>query len=155
MKISLVVIGKTDNKNTSAIVEDYLARINRYIDCRMVVIPDVKRTMSAELQKQAEATALLKYLKSDDYLVLLDENGTQFTSREFSVYLNKRMVSACKNLVFVVGGPYGFAEQIYALARDKISLSAMTFSHQMVRAIFTEQLYRAFSILNNEPYHHD
>ncbi|HPG74003.1 MAG TPA: 23S rRNA (pseudouridine(1915)-N(3))-methyltransferase RlmH [Bacteroidales bacterium] len=157
MKITLLYIGKTDKKELLDLCEMYYARISKYISFQPVTIPDIKnsKNMSIEQVATLEGNEIIKKLKPTDYLVLLDENGKETTSRDFAVYLNKRMVSGCRNLCFVIGGAYGFSDEVYAAAHDRLSLSKMTFSHQLVRLIFAEQLYRAFSILANEPYHHD
>lgn len=157
MNIELIVIGKTDQQEVAALVEQYAKRVNHY--CRFIVttIADVKNTrnMAASRQKQLEGEMILKLITEGDWLVLMDERGRQFTSMEYADWLQKRMLSGVKRLVIVIGGPYGFSDQVYQRANEKISLSKMTFSHQIVRAIFAEQLYRAFTILNNEPYHHE
>ena len=123
----------------------------------MEVIPDIKnvKNLSESQQKEKEGELILKSMQPGDYLVLLDEKGKDFTSMQFSAYIEKKMHSVPKRLVFVVGGPYGFSEAVYNAAKEKISLSKMTFSHQMIRLIFIEQIYRAMTILNNEPYHHE
>lgn len=156
MNIELIVVGKTDSKEVAKLVEEYKNRIGFYTRFGISVIPDVKntRSMSEAQQKRAEGECILKLLQTSDYVVLMDERGTQPTSEEFAEWLQKRMVSGCKRMVFVIGGPYGFSEEVYGRADGKIALSKMTFSHQIVRAIFAEQLYRAFTIINNEPYHH-
>lgn len=156
MNIELIVVGKTDSKEVAHIVDEYKGRIGFYTRFGITVIPDVKntRSMSEAQQKKAEGEAILKLIQTSDYVALLDEKGLQPTSEEYADWLQKRMASGCKRLVFVIGGPYGFSEEVYARANGKIALSKMTFSHQIVRAIFTEQLYRAFTIINNEPYHH-
>lgn len=157
MNIELIVVGKTDSKEVAAIVENYTKRINFYNRFTITYIPDIKNTknLSEAQQKSAEGDAILKSITDGDCLVLLDEKGAEFRSTEYAQWLQKRMNSGVKRLVFVIGGPYGFSEAVYARANDKISLSRMTFSHQIVRAIFTEQLYRAFTIIRNEPYHHE
>lgn len=157
MNIELIVVGKTDSKEVAAIVENYTKRINFYNRFTITYIPDIKNTknLSEAQQKSAEGEAILKGITDGDCLVLLDEKGAEFRSTEYAQWLQKRMNSGVKRLVFVIGGPYGFSEAVYARANDKISLSRMTFSHQIVRAIFTEQLYRAFTIIRNEPYHHE
>lgn len=157
MNIELIVIGKTDSAEVEALVAMYAKRINRYCKFAMTTIADVRNTrnMAASRQKQLEGEAILKNIVDGDFLVLMDERGAQYTSIEFSQWLQKRMLSGVKRLVLVIGGPYGFSEEVYARADQKISLSKMTFSHQIVRAIFAEQLYRAFTILHNEPYHHE
>ena len=156
MNVELIVVGKTDSKEVAALVEEYEGRIGFYTRFGITIIPDVKntRSMSEQQQKKSEGEAILKLLQPSDYVTLLDERGMQPTSEEFADWMQKRMASGCKRLVFIIGGPYGFSEEVYGRAAGKIALSKMTFSHQIVRAIFTEQLYRAFTIINNEPYHH-
>ena len=156
MKITLIVIGKTDNNNLLLLMEDYTKRLGFYISFEVEVILDIKnaKSLSETLQKKMEGEEILKRTSTADVLILLDEKGKTYTSEEFSEFLQKKMNSGLKNLVFVIGGPYGFSEEIYQRANGKISLSSMTFSHQMVRLFFVEQLYRAFTILRNEPYHH-
>ena len=157
MKILLLAIGKTDEKYLETGIQKYMDRIVHYAPFEMKLLPDLKnrKNLGFEQQKQAEGEWLLAELQPGDGLVLLDENGKQFTSREFSSLLDRKITNGPKRLVFVIGGPYGFSQAMYQRAQDSISLSAMTFSHQMVRLIFVEQLYRAFSILRGEPYHHD
>lgn len=156
MKITLLAIGKTDNKQLQTLIDDYTKRLGFYISFEMVVINDVKnaKNMSEPLQKQAEGEEILKRISTADILILLDEKEKTFTSEGFSEFLQKKMNSGLKNLIFVIGGPYGFSEEVYSRANGKVSLSTMTFSHQMVRLFFIEQLYRGFTILRNEPYHH-
>ena len=156
MNVELIVVGKTDSKEVNSLVEEYKGRIGFYTRFVITIIPDVKntRSMSEQQQKKSEGEAILKLLQPSDYVVLLDERGMQPTSEEFADWMQKRMASGCKRLVFIIGGPYGFSEDVYGRAAGKIALSKMTFSHQIVRAIFAEQLYRAFTIINNEPYHH-
>ncbi|WP_430812176.1 MULTISPECIES: 23S rRNA (pseudouridine(1915)-N(3))-methyltransferase RlmH [unclassified Carboxylicivirga] len=156
MKVVLLVIGKTDEAYLRTGIEKYEQRLKHYLPYEMQVIPDLKKTknLSAEQQKSKEGELLINAFHAGDYLVLLDENGKDFTSVGFSKMIEKRMVAGLKRLVFVIGGPYGFSDAIYARANAKISLSKMTYSHQMVRLIFAEQLYRAMTILKNEPYHH-
>ena len=156
MNVELIVVGKTDSKEVAALAEEYKGRIGFYTRFGITIIPDVKntRSMSEQQQKKSEGEAILKLLQPSDYVTLLDERGMQPTSEEFADWMQKRMASGCKRLVFIIGGPYGFSEEVYGRAAGKIALSKMTFSHQIVRAIFTEQLYRAFTIINNEPYHH-
>ena len=156
MKITVVAIGKTDNKNLQVLIEEYVKRLGHYVSFSLEIIPDIKnvKNLSEDQQKQAEGDEILKRLTTSDNLVLLDENGKAFSSVGFSEFLQKKMNSGLKNLVFVIGGPYGFSDAIYARANGKVSLSAMTFSHQMVRLFVVEQLYRGFTILRNEPYHH-
>lgn len=156
MKIKLIAVGKTDNKNLQLFLDDYMKRLGFYISFDFKTIPDLKNTKSlSELQqKEKEGELILKQLDQSDELYLLDENGKTFSSIGFSEFLNKKMNSGLKQLVFVIGGPYGFSEKVYKRSNGKISLSQMTFSHQMVRLFFLEQLYRGFTILKNEPYHH-
>ena len=157
MKISLVVIGKTDAGYLIEAIEDYKSRLKHYIPFEMEVIPDVKnaKNLSEAQQKEKEGEMILKMVQPGDCLVLLDDKGKEYTSMQFSAYIEKKMHTVPKRLVFVVGGPYGFSEAVYGAASEKISLSKMTFSHQMVRLIFVEQIYRAMTILNHEPYHHE
>lgn len=156
MTITLIAIGKTDDKELNILIEAYKKRLSFYVKFNFEVIQDIKnvKNLSEKQQKEKEGALILKKLQTSDVLVLLDENGKQFGSVGFSEYLQKQMNSGLKNLVFVIGGPYGFSEEIYKRAQGKISLSKMTFSHQMVRLFFIEQLYRGFTILKNEPYHH-
>ena len=157
MNIELIVVGKTDSKEVEALVEMYSKRVNRYCRFSITTLADVRNTrnMTSAKQKQLEGEAILRLVGDGDCLALMDERGAQYTSVEYAQWLQKRMLSGVKRLVLVIGGPYGFSDEVYARANEKISLSKMTFSHQIVRAIFTEQLYRAFTILNNEPYHHE
>jgi 23S rRNA (pseudouridine1915-N3)-methyltransferase len=156
MKITLLAIGKTDSKELSSLTEEYMKRLGHYVPFSFQIIPDIKnaKNLSEVLQKQSEGEEIMKRISSSDILILLDEKGKSYTSEGFSEFLQKKMNSGLKNLVFVIGGPYGFSEEIYKRAKGKISLSSMTFSHQMVRVFFIEQLYRGFTILRNEPYHH-
>lgn len=137
-------------------MDDYINRLGFYIPFEVLIIPDLKKTKSLTetQQKQKEGELLLKHLEPSDEVILLDEKGKSYSSVAFSEVLQKKMNSGIKNLVFIIGGPYGFSEDVYGRANGKVSLSAMTFSHQMVRLFFIEQLYRAFTILKNEPYHH-
>ena len=156
MNIELIVIGKTDSKEITALVEMYTKRINFYNRFTITYIPDIRnnKSLTEAQQKTAEGEAILRLIETSDRVVLLDEKGTEFRSIEYADWLQKRMNSGVKRLLFVIGGPYGFSEAVYAASQGKISLSRMTFSHQMVRLIFAEQFYRALSILNNLPYHH-
>lgn len=156
MTITLLAIGKTDDANLISLIENYTKRLGFYVKFKLEIIPDIKnvKKLSEQEQKSKEGSVLLSKLQKSDTLVLLDENGKQFDSVTFSSYLQKHMNSGIKNLFFVIGGPYGFSEEVYKRANGKISLSKMTFSHQMVRLFFIEQLYRGFTILRNEPYHH-
>ncbi|MEM8999317.1 MAG: 23S rRNA (pseudouridine(1915)-N(3))-methyltransferase RlmH [Bacteroidota bacterium] len=157
MDIIVLAIGKTDNPQLSALMQDYENRLKRYISFKFMTIPDIKnrKVLSEKVQKEKESQLLLHQIQPADFLALLDEKGKQSSSREFSAYLQKRMNSGIKKLVFVIGGPYGFGQELHQRSNDRLSLSKMTFSHQMVRLFFLEQLYRAFTILKNEPYHHD
>ena len=156
MKILLLVIGKTNEDYLITGIKKYVGRLGHYVSFEMKEIPDIRnrKTLSEEQQKKSESFLLLSQFQAGDYIILLDENGKQFTSVEFSENLEKLMASGSKRIVFVIGGPYGFSQDVYAKANAKMSLSPMTFSHQMVRLIFVEQLYRAFTILKGEPYHH-
>ena len=156
MKITLISIGKTDNKQLQALIDDYINRLGFYISFNFVVIPDIKKAknLSEVQQKKAEGIEITKRISLSDSVVLLDENGKSFNSIGFSKFLQKNMNSGLKNLVLVIGGPYGFSNEMYQRANGKVSLSEMTFSHQMVRLFLIEQLYRGFTILKNEPYHH-
>lgn len=156
MKITLVLNGKTEDDYLIKGVSIYEQRLKHYISFETIVFPALKNTkaLSIEQQKQKEGELLLKQIQSSDRLILLDEGGKEYNSVQFSDYLQQQMNSGIKNVVFVVGGPYGFSEEVYKRANGKISLSKMTFSHQMVRLFFVEQLYRAMTILKNEPYHH-
>lgn len=156
MKIKLIAIGKTDSKDLQPLIEEYSKRLSFYVSFNFEIIPDIKnaKNLSKKQQKIAEGNELLKRIEKSDTIIILDEKGKTFSSVEFSVFLQKKMNSGLKNLIFMIGGPYGFSEEIYQRANAKISLSTMTFSHQMVRLFFIEQLYRGFTILKNEPYHH-
>ena len=156
MKISLLVIGKTDEAYLQKGLEIFLKRIPHYVSFEMKVIPDIKnaKNLSEEQQKDKEGELILQQILPSDELFLLDENGIEVSSVDFARFLEKKMLSGIKRLVFVIGGPYGFSGNVYSRAIGKISLSKMTFSHQMVRLIFAEQLYRALTILKGEPYHH-
>lgn len=156
MKIIFVAIGKTDSRWLTEAIAVYEQRLSHYIPFEMVLIPDIKqvKNLSEAQQKEREGELILKQLQAGDKLVLLDEKGKEFSSVGFASYLEKQMHIVSKRLLFVVGGPYGFSDAVYQAAADKLSLSKMTFSHQMVRLFFTEQLYRAMTILHNEPYHH-
>jgi|SRR5690554_5027582 len=156
MNIRLIAIGKTDDKNLDILIESYTKRLGFYINFSMEIIPDIKnsKNLSVQQQKQKEGELILSKISNTDYLVLLDENGKSFSSLEFADDLQKKMNSGIKTLVFVIGGPYGFSDEVYQKSVGKISLSKMTFSHQMVRLFVIEQIYRAMTILKNEPYHH-
>ena len=156
MQIKLLAIGKTDDKRLAELINLYQSRLKHYIKFDLDIIPDIKnvKNLSEAQQKEKEGQLILKKLSPTDVLILLDENGKQFSSVAFSEFLQKKMNSGIKQLVFVIGGPYGFSQEVYKKAQGKVSLSAMTFSHQMIRLFMVEQLYRAFTILKNEPYHH-
>ncbi|SDS73100.1 23S rRNA (pseudouridine1915-N3)-methyltransferase [Gillisia sp. Hel1_33_143] len=156
MTIKLLAIGKTDDATLQNLTEIYIKRLQFYNKFDMEVIPDLKKVKNLDenQQKQKEGELILNKLSPSDFVVLLDENGKQFSSEGFSEFVQKRMNSGLKQLIFIIGGPYGFSQDVYHRADSKVSLSKMTFSHQMVRLFFTEQLYRAFTILRNEPYHH-
>lgn len=157
MNIELIVVGKTDMKEVEALVTMYTKRLNHYVRFAITTIADVRNTkkLSEPEQKRLEGDAILRLINDSDHLMLLDEHGLELRSLEFADLIQKRMSAGTKRLVFVIGGPYGFSDAVYQRANSKLSLSKMTFSHQIVRAIFTEQLYRAFTILKNEPYHHE
>ena len=156
MKIRLLAIGKTDSRALQQMIQVYQDRLRHYIKFELEIIPDIKnsKNLSRHEQKEKEGQLLLDKISATDILILLDEHGKQFTSTGFAEYLQKKMNSGIKGLVFAVGGPYGFSEAVVQKAQGKISLSKMTFSHQMVRLFVVEQVYRAFTILRNEPYHH-
>lgn len=156
MKIRILAIGKTDDKNLLSLIQTYEQRLKHYIKFDLIIIPDIKnsKNLSIKQQKEREGELILKNIQSSDQLFLLDEKGQEFGSIEFSSFLQKKMNSGIKQLVLVIGGPYGFSEKVYQKATGKISLSKMTFSHQMIRLFIVEQIYRAFTILKNEPYHH-
>ena len=157
MKISLVVIGKTNGKFLIEGINEYTKRLSYYIPFNIEYLPDSKnnKKLSEDQQKTVEGNTILNFIDKSDYVVLLDEHGKEFTSVEFSKYIEKKMSTVSKRLVFIVGGPYGFSQDVKNRANEKISPSKMTFSHEMIRLIFTEQLYRAMTIINNEPYHHE
>lgn len=156
MKTTLLLVGKTNGKLFQEGIDDYRERINHYMPFEVKVIPELRNTKSLtqEQQKEKEGESILKMLSPSDYVVLLDEHGKEMRSIEFSKWVQKRM-NAGRNTVFVIGGPYGFSSSVYSRADGLISLSKMTFSHQMVRLIFTEQFYRACTIMRGEPYHHE
>jgi 23S rRNA (pseudouridine1915-N3)-methyltransferase len=157
MKIKLLAIGKIDSKDLQALIEEYSKRLGFYVSFNFEIIPDIKnaKNLSEKQQKIAEGNELLKRIEKSDTMIILDEKGNTFSSVQFSEFLQKKMNSGLKNLIFIIGGPYGYSEEMYQRATGKISLSTMTFSHQMVRLFFIEQLYRGFTILRNEPYHHN
>ncbi|HHT28969.1 MULTISPECIES: 23S rRNA (pseudouridine(1915)-N(3))-methyltransferase RlmH [Petrimonas] len=157
MKVVLLSVGKTDEDFYVRAIEMFKKRLSHYIPFELDFVPDVKnrKNLSEKEQKQLEGEAILNRIQPGDHVVLLDDKGKQYSSMEFSAFIEKRSHSVPKRLVFVVGGPYGFADQVYDRANEKLSLSRMTFTHQMVRLVFVEQLYRAMTILNGEPYHHE
>lgn len=155
MNIKLIAIGKTDNAALQQLIADYQKRLLHYVNFDLQIIADVKnsKSLSEEQQKVKEGELILKNTENS-HLILLDERGKEYTSEGFSIFLQKTMNMGIKQLAFVIGGPYGFSEEVYARANGKLSLSKLTFSHQMIRLFFIEQVYRAFTILKNEPYHH-
>ena len=156
MKITLLVVGKTTSAQVESLIQEYQKRLTHYLPFALQVIPELKNTkaLTPDQQKQAEGELILRAVAQNADLVLLDEHGKEFRSIEFADYIQKKMSSG-RDVVFVVGGPYGFSEAVYQRANGKISLSKMTFSHQMVRLFFVEQIYRAMTILRGEPYHHE
>jgi 23S rRNA (pseudouridine1915-N3)-methyltransferase len=156
MKTILILVGKTVNKHFIAGIEDYSERISHYMPFEIVTIPELRNTknLSEELQKISEGDLILRQIQPSDTVVLLDEHGKEFRSIEYARWLQQKQQTA-RRLVFVIGGPYGFSDAVYSRSNEKISLSKMTFSHQMVRLIFTEQLYRACTLIKDEPYHHE
>lgn len=157
MKLILLVIGKTTDKHVQALIDDYTNRLSHYVPFALDVIPELRNTkaLTPEQQKVQEAELIRKQLQAGDHVVLLDEHGAERRSVVFAEWLGKRMAAGPRRIVFIVGGPYGFDDSIHALAAEEISLSQMTFSHQLIRVLFTEQLYRACTILRGEPYHHE
>ncbi|MBP2832099.1 23S rRNA (pseudouridine(1915)-N(3))-methyltransferase RlmH [Aquimarina sp. U1-2] len=156
MNIKLLVIGKTDNRQLEDLINIYTKRLSFYVKFTIEIIPDLKnsKNLSELQQKEKEGTLILKKVENSDHLIVLDENGKQLNSIDFSEFFQKMMNSGIKQLVFVIGGPYGFSKAVYDRANGKLSLSKMTFSHQMIRLFLVEQVYRSFTILKNEPYHH-
>ncbi len=157
MKLHVVFTGRTTGKLFQEAISDYQRRLGHYLPFTIEELPDLKNvsSLSEEQQKEREADQLFDRLQPGDVLVLLDEKGREFTSRQFSAFVEQKMQTVSKRLVFLIGGPYGFSPRVYAAAHDKISLSKMTFSHQMVRLFLVEQIYRACTIIHGEPYHHD
>ncbi len=156
MKTLLILVGKTTDRHFQAGIADYVGRISHYMPFDLVTIPELKNTKSLteEQQKVAEGELIMRQLQTGDTVVLLDEHGRELRSVEFARWLEQKRNTA-RRLVFVTGGPYGFSEAVYARANEQLSLSKMTFSHQMVRLVFTEQVYRACTIIRGEPYHHE
>lgn len=157
MKVILLAIGKTDSPALEGLISHYSKRIGHYLPFELKVIPDVRRSQktNAEQQRQSEGREILSTLQTGDRLILLDERGKSLSSIEFADFFERRMLASDKRLVFVIGGPYGFAPEVYQRADEQLSLSRMTFSHQMIRLFITEQIYRAMTILRGEPYHHE
>lgn len=157
MKTLLILVGKTADSNIKTLVENYISRIGHYVPFETKIVPEPKNTASLTREKQckAEGNGIKKFLLGDDWIILLDEHGKEYTSMEFSDKLKRMWQNSSKRLVFVIGGPYGFSPEIKSLAKETMSLSRMTFSHQMVRLIFAEQFYRALTIIKGEPYHHE
>ena len=157
MKISLITVGKTDIAWVRQGLDMYVSRLKHYAPFELVEIPELKNVsaLTKDQIKQKEGDLILKLVKNSDDLVLLDEHGRELRSIEFSKYLEDKMIASGRDIVFVIGGAYGFSADVYSRANGKISLSKMTFSHQIVRTIFAEQLYRAFTIMRGEPYHHE
>lgn len=157
MKIILLSIGKTDATYLVEAIKEYQKRLEHYIPFEIQIIPDLKNTknLTFDQQKEKEGELILKAMQPGDYLVLLDDKGKEYTSMKFAEYIERKTHTVPKRLIFAIGGPYGFSQAVYSAASEKLTLSRMTFSHQMVRLIFVEQLYRAMTILNNEPYHHE
>lgn len=157
MKLQIFFIGKTQGNVYPSLINEYVQRLSHYIPVQIEEIPDLKNTksLSEEQQKEKEADMIFDRMQGGDVLVLLDERGKEMTSREFSQWMEQKMQTVPKRLILLIGGPYGFSQRIYDAAQGKISLSKMTFSHQMVRLFLVEQIYRAFTIIKGEPYHHD
>lgn len=157
MKTILLVVGRTTDKHFIASIEEYVSRINHYIPFQIQVVPELKSTkhLSENEQKEREAELIKKALQPGDYIILLDEHGRERKSIEFANWIQKKLLSSPRRIVFIVGGPYGFSSAIHQIGNEEISLSQMTLSHQMIRLLFVEQIYRAMTILNGEPYHHE
>ncbi|MBR4590362.1 MAG: 23S rRNA (pseudouridine(1915)-N(3))-methyltransferase RlmH [Bacteroidaceae bacterium] len=157
MKTTLIQVGKTTSKDFQKIIDEYTDRLKHYTQFSVTTIPELKNTkaLSAEQQKQLEAEQILRQISDSDYVVLLDEHGKEFRSIELAGWIEKKQISGLKHLIYIIGGPYGFAQSIYKRANEQLSLSKLTFSHQMIRILFTEQLYRAYTIINGEKYHHE
>lgn len=157
MEIVLLTVGKTTQSYVQSGIDDFTKRLKRYIPYKIESLPDIKgaKSLSSDMQKEKEGEMILGYVSGSDYCILLDEHGEEYTSMQFSRYIQKVMASGRKRAVFVVGGPYGFSKSVYSRADAKLSLSKMTFTHEMIRLFFTEQIYRAMTILRGEPYHHE
>lgn len=157
MKIVLIAVGRTSTQYIADAVSEFVKRINRYAPMEITIVPDIKSTrgLSEEAQKQREGAGIISALQPGDTVCILDERGKELTSREFSAMIGRHMNQGLKRLIFVIGGPYGFSDDVYARADSRLSLSKMTFTHEMVRLFFVEQVYRAMTIMRGEPYHHD
>ncbi|MHC8950490.1 23S rRNA (pseudouridine(1915)-N(3))-methyltransferase RlmH [Sphingobacterium hungaricum] len=157
MKITLICIGKTDDKYIDTGIEKYVNRLKHYTNFSLQIIPDLKnvKNLTQELQKEKESQLIFKHISNLDLVILLDEKGKEYRSVEFAKFIEAKQIASTQSIVFVVGGPYGFHQSLYTRANQLISLSKMTFSHQMIRLFFIEQVYRAYSILKGEPYHHE
>jgi len=155
MKIKCIAIGKTKSQDFSSLIKSYLSKITHYINFEFIVINEIKSIKNKNIQKSKEAESILKNIKADSHIILLDENGKELSSVFFSKFIQHHLNSSKKEIIFIIGGAYGFSDKLLKRANEKISLSKMTFSHQMVRIIFLEQLYRSFTILKNEPYHNN
>ena len=157
MKATLLLVGKTTNTHLQTMIDDYVSRIQHYTQFSIQTIPELKNTksMSQNQQKTTEGELILKTLSTSDYVVLLDEHGKELRSIEFAKWIEQKQNTGIRHVVFIIGGPYGFAKEVYDRANEKLSLSKMTFSHQMIRLLFTEQIYRAFTIIRGEQYHHE
>lgn len=157
MKATLILVGKTVDKRFAELISEYTNRLKHYISLEINIIPELKNTKSltSEQQKNSEAELIIKNLQPSDHVVLLDEHGKEMRSVEMADWMKRKMNTINKRIVFIIGGPYGFSQKIYDIAHEKLSMSKMTFSHQMIRLIFVEQLYRSMTILNGEPYHHE
>lgn len=157
MKTTLIQVGKTTSTDFQNIIDEYVKRLGHYTQFAVTTIPELKNTkaLTADQQKQQEGELILKQLQDSDLVVLLDEHGKEFRSIELAAWIEKKQTAGTRNLVFVIGGPFGFSNSVYQRANEKLSLSRLTFSHQMIRILFTEQLYRAYTIINGEKYHHE
>lgn len=157
MKTTLIQVGKTTSKDFQKIIDEYVERLSHYTQFAIVTIPELKNTkaLTPEQQKQMEGELILRQVRESDHLVLLDEHGKEFRSIELAAWIEKKQTAGMRNLVYVIGGPFGFSPSVYQRANEQLSLSRLTFSHQMIRMLFTEQLYRAYTIINGEKYHHE
>jgi len=155
MKIKCIAVGKTKSQDFLSLIKSYISKIKHYISFEFIIINEIKSIKNKSIQKKQEAEAILKNIKVDSHIILLDENGKELSSISFSKFIQHHLNSSKKEIIFIIGGAYGFSDKLLERANEKISLSKMTFSHQMVRIIFLEQLYRSFTILKNEPYHNN